>query len=117
MKAINNYFLTDEKQEAFNAVSKLNNELYEKYSKPDKKNQFGYNRLDELPIVSITFAAQYMLINLSIPSEIDLPEINLYNSENNNRIYYEKSDKYETFYKYLKRRFLEVKKEINSVKL
>lgn len=46
-----------------------------------------------------------------------MDEITLYNSENNDRIYYEKSDKYETFYKYIKRKFIEIKEEIYSVKL
>lgn len=101
--------MTQEQQEAFGAVEKINEELFNKYNKK--------NNLDNLPTVSITFADRYMFIGLSIPSTIDLPEISLYSSENNNRIYYEKGDKYETFYKYIKRRFLEVKEEIYSVKL
>ena len=109
--------MNKEQQEAFDAVTKINEELYKKYSKPDPKNQFGYNRLDIMPIVSIRFAGTYMLISISIPSEHQLPEINLYWSENDDRIYYEKSDKYETFYKYIKRKFLLIKDEINNVKL
>jgi hypothetical protein len=56
---------------------------------------------------------------MSIPStnDCDLPEINLYHSENDNRIYYEKSDKYETFYTFIKRQFREVKNQLNSIKL
>ena len=33
------------------------------------------------------------------------------------RIYYEKGDKYETYYKFIKRKFLEIKENINKIKL
>lgn len=59
-----------------------------------------------------------MFITLSIPSKNNiLPDITLYNSEDNDRILYEKKNKYETFYKLIKRKFLEVKEEIQVVKL
>ena len=105
--------MTKEQQEAFEAVEKINNELYKKYSKKDPKN-FNYDSLDKMPIVSITFAGVYTFIALSIPSplEIEIPEFRIYNSENNDRIYYEKGDKYETYYKFIKRKFLEIKENI-----
>lgn len=109
--------MNSEQKEAFEAVEKINEELYKKYSKKDPKN-FNYDSLDLMPILSITFAGVYMFISLSIPSKNQiLPEIQLYHSENNDRIYYDKSDKYETFYKFIKRKFIEIKEELYSVKL
>jgi len=110
--------MNEEQKEAFEAVCKINEELYKKYSRKDPKN-FNYDSLDKMPIVSITFASNYMFINLTIPSSeiCVLPEIEIYSSENNDRIYYEKSNKYETFYKFIKRKFIDVKTEIYSVKL
>jgi hypothetical protein len=59
-----------------------------------------------------------MFISLTIPSEKNIiPEIQIYHSEDNDRIFYEKSNKYETYYKFIKRKFIEIKKEINSIKL
>ena len=102
--------MTQEQQDAFDAVEKINDELFNKY---DKKNDIG-----SMPIVSITFAGTYMFISLSLPSvNSQMPEIHIYNSENNDRIYYEKGDKYETFYKFIKRKFIEIKNEIYSIKL
>jgi hypothetical protein len=109
--------MTQEQKEALEAVEKINNELYYKYSRKDSAN-FNYNNLDLMPIISITFADCYTFISLTIPSSKQmLPEIQLYHSENNDRIYYEKSDKMESFYKMIKRKFREIKEEIYSVKL
>ena len=101
--------MTTEQLEAFDAVQKINEELYAKYSKIDK--------LDEYPILSITFADNMTFISLSPSSIINLPEIHLYNSVNDDRIFYEKSNKYETFYKFIKRKFILVKEEIYAIKL
>lgn len=103
--------MTEEQKEAFEAVEKINDELFEKYNK--------LNRIDMMPILSITFAGSYLFIGLTLIStnECDLPELRIYHSENNDRIYYEKSNKYESFYRFIKRKFLEIKEEINSVKL
>lgn len=109
--------MNSEQKEAFEAVEKINEELYKKYSKKDPKN-FNYDSLDLMPILGITFAGVYMFITLSIPSKNQiLPEITIYHSEDNDRIFYEKSNKYETFYKFIKRKFIEIKEEIYSVKL
>lgn len=109
--------MTQEQQEAFEVVEKINDELYKKYSKKDPKKS-NYDSLDLMPILEITFASVYMFITLSIQSKKQLiPEITLYNSENNDRIFYEKGNKYETFYKFIKRKFIEVKEEIYDVKL
>jgi len=109
--------MTQEQKEAFDAVNKINDELYKKYSKKDPKN-FNYDSLDLMPILGITFAGTYMLITLSIPSKKQvIPGITLYHSENDDRIFYDKGNKYETFYKFIKRKFIEVKEEIYAVKL
>jgi hypothetical protein len=112
------FLMTNEQQEVFEAVDKINEELYKKYSKKDPKN-FNYDSLDKMPIVSVTIAGPYLSIGIGIPStdKCFLPEFNIYNSENNDRIYYEKSDKYETFYKYIKRKFREIKEELNAIKI
>lgn len=109
--------MTEDQKEAFEAVEKINEELYKKYSVKNPSH-FGYDSLDIMPIVSICFADVYMFISVSIPSKNNqLPEIQLYHSENNDRIYYKKSNRYETYYKYIKRKFIEIKKEIYFIKL
>ena len=77
------------------------------------------NWLDYTPIVSIMLVDEMIFINLSIPSDfnVNLPEFNLYSSLNDDRIYYETVDRYETFYKLIKRKFLLIKQTINKVKL
>lgn len=101
--------MTEDQIDAVSAVDKINDELFAKYNKR--------NDLDNLPIVSVTLAGVYVFVSISIADEVDGQELKLYNSENNDRIYYEKSDKYETFYKLIKRKFLEVKGMLNDVKL
>jgi hypothetical protein len=101
--------MNNEQKEIFDAVEKINEELYTKYAK--------INKVDYLPTVTCSFGGNYSFISISIASEFNIPEINIYFSENDDRIYYEKSDKYETFYKYIKRKFKLLKEEIYSVKL
>lgn len=110
--------MTNEQQEAYDAVEKINDELFEKYSKLNDGSVY-VDWLSRLPVVSITFANSYTFISISIPSTDSciLPEILLYNSEDDDRIYYEKSDKYESFYKFIKRKFISIKEAINAVKL
>jgi len=110
--------LLPEQKKAFDAVQKINNELYQKYSKKDPDN-CNYDSLDKMPMLSITFANNYTFITLAIPSTntLHIPELHIYNSEADDRIYYEKSDRYETYYKYIKRKFIEIKNEIYSIKL
>ena len=103
--------MTEKQKDALGAVEKINDELYDKYRKK------GICR-DDIPALSITFSNDMLFISLSIMSEkLDVPDIHLYSSVNDDRIYYEKSDKYETFYKLIKRKFIEIKEEIYSVKL
>jgi len=110
--------MTKEQNEAFKAVEKINEELYKKYSKKNPKN-FNYDSLDKMPIISITVAGVYMFIGISIPSSdvCTIPEISIYHSENNDRIFYEKGNTYETFYKFIKRKFIEIKEELYAIKL
>ena len=49
--------------------------------------------------------------------EFDEYDIMLFNSGNNDRIYYEESDTYESYYSLIKRRFSEIKENIYSVDL
>lgn len=103
--------MNEDQKEAFDAVVRINEEIFTKYSK--------INAEDRMPIVSITFADVYMFIGISLPSTdtCELPEFKIYNSENNDRIYFEKGNKYETYYKFIKRKFKEFKEEIYSVKI
>lgn len=109
--------MTEEQKECLDVVEKINEELFQKYDKLDKLDSFkDWHSIR--PILSCTIADYMILISLSIPSEYgEVPEIHLYNSENNDRIYYEKSDKYESMYKFIKRKFLEVKISLNEIKL
>jgi len=110
--------MTQEQTEAFDAVERINGELFKKYNKLDEKDAFK-DWIAKMPILSVTVAKNYLFIGLSIPSSnvCVLPEITIYSSENNDRVFYEKSNKYETFYKFIKRKFIEIKEEIYSVKL
>lgn len=110
--------MTDKQQEAFNAVSKINEELTKKYLKKHEKDPYN-DWLSYTPVLSVMFANDMVFINLSIPSdfEINLPEISIYSSLTDDRIYYENVDRYETFYKLIKRKFLLIKETINKVKL
>lgn len=110
--------MTEEQKEAFEAVEKINEELFKKYDKLNQKDDY-IDWISKMPIASITIAGNYMFIGLSLQSTktCNLPEITIYNSEDNDRIFYEKGNKYETFYKFIKRKFIEIKEEIYSVKL
>ena len=110
--------MTQDQKDAMEAVERINGELFKKYNRLDENDVYT-DWIAKMPILSVTIADNYLFIAMSIPSSdtCDLPEINLYNSENNDRIFYEKSNRYETFYKYIKRKFIEIKEEIYSVKL
>ena len=110
--------MTDEQKQAFNAVEKINEELYKKYSKKNPNN-FDYDSLDKMPVVSVCFSGVYIIISVFVPStnKCDFPEFILYHSEWDDRIYYEESNTYETFYKFIKRKFRIIKKELNTIKI
>ena len=87
------------------AVQKINNELHDKE---------GWNKYSTL--LSISICSYFYAVTIKLNSADT--EIDLFNSSNNDtRIFYEKSNKYEEWYSFLKRRFREIKSEINSVKL
>lgn len=101
--------MTEEQKEAFEAVEKINEELFEYFdNKLMSNNQ---------PILSITFANYITFIGLSIPLTSTSLEINIYNSEDDDRIYYDETDEYEKFYPYIKRKFNEIKEEISLINL
>jgi len=101
MKVLEN--IKDEQKALIEACNRINNEMHDKQ---------GWRNHDVF--VSCTFASCYIIINMTI-NQIELP---LYCSANNDdRIYYEKSDKYENWYPYIKRKFREVKEQIYDVKL
>lgn len=101
--------MTEEQKEAFEAVEKINEELFEYF---DNKLM-----LNNQPILSITFADYITLIGLSIPLTSTSLEINIYNSEDDDRIYDEENDEYEKFYPFIKRKFNEIKEEISLINL
>jgi len=98
-----------EHKEALLAAEKINDELVAKY---EKRGEIEY-----VPVISVVIASSYLFISISIPDNVSGVELHLYNSENNDRIYYVKSNTYETFYKLIKRKFLEIKNDIYDVKL
>ncbi len=111
--------MTKEQKEAFEAVEKINEEIYERYEKLDQEDSFK-DWISRMPILSITFAGTYMFIGLSLSSQSDLPEFNIYNSEYDDRIFDEGKNEYEMFYNFIKRKFIEIKaemEEFNSIEL
>lgn len=110
--------MSEDQAEAFVAVEKINDELFQKYDKRNEKDP-RKDWLSKMPVLSVTFAGGYLFISLSIPSSDTcvLPEISIYNSENNDRLFYENRNKYESYYNFIKRKFNEIKEELNAVKL
>lgn len=108
----------EEQKEAFEAVNKINEELAERYRTLDQKEP---NKcwLAMQPMLTIAFTDYITNISLSIPSFSDciIPEFELYNSENDDRIFYEEYNKYEDFYVFIKRKFEKMKNEIRAIKL
>lgn len=106
--------MTDKQQEALTAVQLLNEELWKKYDKKHKKDDWT-DWHSKCPILTCVIGQYHVAINLTIQG---FPEIPLYNSwAEEERIYYERSDKYETFYKFIKRKFREIKEELNTIKI
>jgi hypothetical protein len=106
--------MTDKQQEAFSAVQLINEELWKKYDKKHRNDAF-VDWHSRCPTFICLLGQEHVAINVSIP---DFIEIQLYSSwTEEKRIYYEKSDKYETFYKFIKRRFREIKEELNAIKI
>ena len=94
--------------EALVAVETINEELNETYSEFEIENK---------PIVTITLADYFFAINISIPDDYTPFEIQLCNSENNDRCYDEDNDQYQPWYDYIKGRFFEVKEKLTNINL
>lgn len=108
--------MTEEDKAVMDAVEKVNNELYEKYEKLDEQERYK-DWLSLMPTVTVTFAGYITLIGISVASEHFPIEIPIYMSEEDDRIYYEDSNKYEDWYKFIKRKFKMFKQEIKELKL
>lgn len=101
--------MTEKQKEAFEAVEKINEELFEYF---DNKLM-----LNNQPILSITFAEYMTLIGLSIPLTSTSLDINIYNSVDDDRKYDYENDEYEKFYPFIKRKFNEIKEELSLINL
>lgn len=101
--------MTEEQKEAFEAVEKINEELFEYF---DNKLM-----LNNQPILSITFAEYMTLIGLSIPLTSTSLDINIYNSVDDDRKYDYENDECEKFYPFIKRKFNEFKEELSLINL
>jgi hypothetical protein len=97
-------FLSEKQLQCLKAVQKINNEMY---------NKEGWRSHDTL--LNITICSWYFAVSININKANT--EIQLFNSEQDDRIYYELSDKYEEFYSYLKRKYREAKEIVNDIKL
>jgi hypothetical protein len=97
-------YLSEEQINAIKAVQKINNEMYDKE---------GWENHDTL--LSITICSYMFSITLNV-NKIN-GEFDIYNSGNDDRIYYEKSNKYEEWYSYIKRKFRELKIDLDDIKL
>ena len=89
-------------KEAIKAVETINDELLDNWE--DENN---------IPILSVVLANDYCFVGISFGSN----ELNLFNSEDNDKIYNEEDDTYELMYDYIKRKFKELKDEINSINI
>ena len=96
--------LSEEQHNCIGAVQRINNEMHDKE---------GWENHDTL--LSVCMCGYYFFVTLNINKAN--AEITLFNSSNDDRIYYEKSDKYEEFYSYLKRKYRETKDIISEIKL
>jgi hypothetical protein len=99
-------YLSENQLGALKAVQKINNEMYDKVG--------WQNHCD---LLSITIASYYFFISININHNDFKLECPLYDSENDDRIYYKKSDKYEEWYSYLKRKFRLIKERLNLIKI
>lgn len=96
--------LSEDQFECLKAVQKINNEMH------DKEGWESHNTLLSMNICSYQFS-----VTLNIDKANT--EILLYSSNNCDRIYYNKSNKYEEWYSFLKRKYRDLKDIINKIKL
>jgi hypothetical protein len=104
--------MTQDQKDALEAVERLNDEMEEKFIDKLSANA---------PIFSIEFACDLTAISITLLDYtnrcLNMPDMMLYNSVNNDRIYYESTDSYETYYDLLKRKFKEIQEEFQKYKL
>lgn len=90
-----------EYEEIYKAIGEINDELYEKYGD------------DNNTLLTMTVNYCYSFINLTI----GMFEFSIYCSEDDDRIFFERLNRYENWKTYIKRKFKAIKAEINKVKL
>jgi len=101
--------MTLEQKRAIKAVEKINNKIFKKYDKD--------NIVDIMPIISINICDMMFTISIFIPYDFGNYEIEIYNSEHNDRIFCEETNSYESYYDLIKRKFKDAKKDICKIKL
>lgn len=96
--------LSIEQQKCVEAVQRINNKMH------DKEGWQNHDTLLDISICGFHYAVDMYIGKANV-------KINLFNSGNDNRIFYEKSNKYEEWYTYLKRMYREAKTILNDIKL
>ncbi len=110
------YKITGEEAEIRAAVDKINDKIYKKYEKLGSGDEFNH-WFNLMPAIVVTSTGYITAVSVSIPTE-DIPpiEIHLFHTEDNDRIYYEGTDTYESWFKYTQRKWRDVKNVIGFVK-
>jgi len=100
----------EEIREVQMVIDLLNDEMYDNLENKDS--------LNDLPQFSITIIDSLWSVDLLMNySDINMPKIPIYESESDERIYYEKTDDYEEYEDLFRRKFKAVLKKLNNVKL
>ena len=97
-------YLSDDQRDCLIAIQKINNEMHDKE---------GWESHDTLLSMSICSYMFFVSININKANT----EIKLFSSEDNDRVFYEQSNKYEEWYSYIKRKYREAKLTLNKIKL
>lgn len=97
-------YISEEQEECLKAIQKINNEMH------DKEGWDDHDTLLSMCICSFYYA---IVLNVNKANT----EITLFSSSNDDRIFYEKSNKYEEWYSFIKRKYGEVKDILNNIKL
>jgi len=102
--------MTTEQQDVLQAVEQLNDELYIKYLDNVSLNA---------PVIAVTFIGDIFAVTINLVNyeNINIPEFQLFNSVENDRIFYESTNEYETYYHFIIRKYNEIQNEICKYKL
>lgn len=93
------------RDEVLKSVDKLNQEIYDKYGDLyDFIINFEVDIVDYFCVVKFNYFSEFINV-----------EITLWNSEDDSRPYDEKTDQYEDFYTFFKRRLKEVTNELYGI--